>query len=64
MTDKEQHQFYEDLVRRLRVSPLIEYEYGLARHVAEARQATAALVHPEAMQWLPDVKEYFNYLQT
>ena len=46
----------------LRVSPLVEY--GLERHVAEARQATTRLVNPEAMQWLPDVKEYFNYLQT
>ena len=46
----------------LRESPLIDY--GLDRHLAEGRQATATLVHPETMQWLPDVKEYFNYLQT
>jgi hypothetical protein len=45
---------------QLRLSPLIEY--GLERHLADALRTVAALVHPDAMRWLPDVKEHFNYL--
>ena len=41
-------------------SPLLEY--GLERHLADAREATARLVHPEALEWLPDVTPNFNFL--
>jgi len=46
----------------LRPSPLVEY--GLERYVEEARRATAELVQPELLQWLPDVSPHFNYLKT
>lgn len=35
-------------------------DYGLDRMVAEAREALAQLVHPAAMEWLPDVREHFS----
>lgn len=39
--------------------------YGVARHIAEARQALvdSALITPAALEWLPDVAEHFNYLE-
>lgn len=45
----------------LRVSPLVEY--GLDRHVEEARRATAKLVQSESLQWLPNVSAHLNYLK-
>lgn len=41
-------------------SPLLEY--GLERHLADAREATAQLVRPEALEWLPDVTPNFSFL--
>ena len=36
--------------------------YGLERLIKEARDATAALVQRELLQWLPDVRPYFIFL--
>ena len=45
----------------LRLSPLLEY--GLERYVEEARSATAKLVQPDSLRWLPNVSVHFNYLK-
>jgi len=36
---------------------------AIDRLIEEARVATAALVNPEVMQWLPNVRSYFTYLE-
>jgi hypothetical protein len=38
-------------------------DYGLDRMLASAREALAPLVHPAALEWLPDVREYFRFLR-
>ncbi len=35
-------------------------KYGVERFINEARQATAAFVQPELIQWLPDVRPHFG----
>lgn len=48
----------------LAASPLVDY--GIERHIEEARQQTiegSGLVK-EAAEWLPDVREHFEYLTT
>ncbi len=45
---------------QLHRSPLTQY--GLTRHFEEARTATAALVRPELLEWLPDVAPHFKLL--
>jgi hypothetical protein len=37
-------------------------KHGVARMIEEARQSTAAFVHPELIQWLPDVRPHFSIL--
>jgi hypothetical protein len=37
--------------------------HGIDRLIAEARNATAALIQPELLQWLPNVHSYFKYLE-
>jgi hypothetical protein len=37
--------------------------HGLDRLIAEARSATAALIQPDLLQWLPDALPYFKYLE-
>jgi hypothetical protein len=37
-------------------------DYGLDRMLADAREALVPLVHPAALEWLPDVREYFRLL--
>ncbi len=37
--------------------------YGMERLIEEARLATAALVNPETLQWLPNVRPYLMYLE-
>jgi hypothetical protein len=37
--------------------------YGVERLIQEARQATAAFVRPELLQWLPNVHPHFTYLE-
>jgi hypothetical protein len=37
--------------------------YGVHRLIEEARAATATLVQPELLQWLPNVRPYFTYLE-
>jgi hypothetical protein len=37
-------------------------DYGLDRMLADAREAVASLVHPSALEWLPDVREHFRVL--
>lgn len=39
-------------------------EYGVERMIEEARTSTAALVNPEGMEWLPNVRSYFKYLES
>jgi len=43
-------------------SPLAEY--GIARHLREAREATARLVRAELLEWLPDLTVHHHYLAT
>jgi hypothetical protein len=38
-------------------------EYGVEPMIEAARASTAALVNPEGMQWLPNVRSYFKYLE-
>jgi hypothetical protein len=38
-------------------------EYGVERMIEDARKATAAFVKPELMQWLPDVRLHFKFLE-
>ena len=47
---------------KLACSPLVEH--GLARHLMEAKAATARLVRPELMDWLPDLAVHHSYLET
>jgi hypothetical protein len=42
------------------VSPL--KDYGVDRMISEAREALAQILLPAAMEWLPDVREYFKLL--
>jgi|SRR5947209_14328588 len=37
--------------------------YGVDRLIAEARAATAAFVQPELLEWLPNVRPYFTFLE-
>lgn len=37
--------------------------YGIKRLIEEARNATAALIRPELLEWLPNVEPYFTYLE-
>lgn len=34
--------------------------YGVDKMIAESREATASFVHPELIQWLPNVRSHFN----
>ena len=36
--------------------------YGVERLIEDARQSTTAFVHPELIQWLPDVRPHFSFL--
>jgi hypothetical protein len=47
--------------KTLAQNPLITY--GVQRLIEEARSATAALVQSELLQWLPNVRPYFIYLE-
>jgi hypothetical protein len=46
--------------RALKRSPILEH--GIDRLIEEARNATAELVQPELLQWLPNVRSHFIYL--
>jgi len=37
-------------------------KFGVDRMIEEARQSTSAFVHPDLMQWLPDVRPHFRFL--
>jgi hypothetical protein len=45
-------------VSHLPVNPL--RDFGVDRMMAEAREALAQMVHPSALEWLPDVHEHFK----
>lgn len=38
--------------------------YGVDKMIAEARKSTAAFVHPDLIQWLPDVRAHFRFLES
>jgi hypothetical protein len=38
-------------------------DHGLERFIEEARDSTAALVRPELLQWLPNVRPHVTYLE-
>ena len=44
----------------LRKNPI--REHGVERLIEDARRAVAAFVRPELLQWLPDVRPHFTYL--
>ena len=44
--------------KHLPMNPL--RDYGVARMISEARESLAQVIHPAAMAWLPDVREYFR----
>ena len=46
---------------KLNRSPLVEH--GIARHLLEAQAATAKLVHPGLLEWLPDLVIHHRYLE-
>jgi hypothetical protein len=64
----ELEQFYERLVTRARsrgiacaiTSGMVCVAYGV---ISEAREAVAQIVHPAAMEWLPDVYEHFKFVE-
>jgi len=37
--------------------------HGVGRLIDEARAATAAFVQPELLEWLPNVRPYFTFLE-
>lgn len=37
-------------------------DYGVERMLADAREALTRLVHPDALAWLPEVREHFTVL--
>ena len=45
----------------LEMNPI--FKYGIERMIEEARQSTMAFVRPEFVQWLPDVRQHFRFLQ-
>ena len=47
--------------RYLPMNPL--RDYGIARMIAEAREAVAQIINPAAMAWLPNVREHFTLLE-
>ena len=44
--------------QHLPINPL--RDYGVERMIRDAREALAQLVHPAALEWLPDVREHFK----
>jgi hypothetical protein len=36
-------------------------DYGEDKMIEDARRAVSELIHPDAIQWLPDVREYFKF---
>jgi len=44
--------------KHLPMNPL--HDYGLTRMISEARESLAKIIHPAAMAWLPNVREYFK----
>ncbi|HEY3854488.1 MAG TPA: hypothetical protein VGO67_08860 [Verrucomicrobiae bacterium] len=47
--------------KHLPMNPL--RDYGLTRMIAEAREATARIINPAAMAWLPNVREHFKFFE-
>jgi hypothetical protein len=45
------------------LSPKPIKTYGVERLIQEAREATAAFMRPELLQWLPNVHPHFTYLE-
>jgi len=37
--------------------------HGVERLIEQARNAAASLVQPDLLQWLPNVRSYFTYLE-
>jgi hypothetical protein len=37
-------------------------KYGVEAMIEEARRSTTAFVHPDLIQWLPDVRPHFKLL--
>jgi hypothetical protein len=59
---REQHTLrMECAAKTLKPSPVAVY--GLGRFIEEARGATAALIRSELLEWLPDVRPYFIFLE-
>jgi hypothetical protein len=46
--------------KHLPMNPL--RDYGLTRMISEARESLTQIINPAAMAWLPNVREYFKFL--
>jgi len=59
---REQHAIRRATAERtLKPNPLSDY--GIDGFITEAREAAAAVVQPSLLEWLPNVKPHFIYLE-